>query len=157
MKKFPLIPGGNPDGQCYQTPKPLFDKLHSVFHFTVDACASSLNALLPHFWTEEDDALQQDWTNEIVFCNPPFRCIGPFLAKAATARRAVVLAPCNYLTAKPFHENPPDHIIAPWGRVKFVHGNKKVHPVLGTAFLIYGPLSAVEQQALGGVCFSLKS
>src|SRR5262245_46476407 len=107
--RFPngvLVPGGNPDGQGYRTPKPLFDKLHRVFRFPVDACASPDNAVLPRYWTVEEDALRQDWSKEVVFCNPPFNNIGPFLAKARTARRAVVLAPLNYCTATGFHASP---------------------------------------------------
>jgi site-specific DNA-methyltransferase (adenine-specific) len=150
-----LTPGGNPDGQCYQTPKPLFDKLHREFHFTVDACASAGNALLPRFWSVEDDALRQDWSKEIVFCNPPFNNLAPFLFKARTARRAVVLAPLNYCTSVCFQATPPDHLIAPDHRIRFVTGKEPGSPVLGTALLVYGPLSHQEKQAIGGVCLSV--
>jgi phage N-6-adenine-methyltransferase len=156
--RFPnglLIPGGNPDGQCYRTPRPLFDKLHRVFHFTVDACASPDNALLPRYWTVEEDALGQDWSAEVVFCNPPFNNIGPFLAKARTARRAVVLAPLNFCTATGFHASPPAHLVVPDHRIKFVTGTMTASPVLGTALLVYGPLTHQEKQALGGVCLSV--
>ena len=150
------IPGGNPDGQCYQTPKPLFEKLHSVFHFTVDACASKENALLPKYWSAEDDALQKDWSTEVVFCNPPFNNIGPFLAKAWTAKRAVVLAPLNYLTSEPLHRCPPDFVDGTEGLSQvLITGSKTTKPVLGTAFLIYGPAQLRQSsRRSGGVCFS---
>jgi phage N-6-adenine-methyltransferase len=155
--RFPnglLVPGGNPEGQCYQTPRYLFDRLYGIFRFTVDACASANTALLTRFWSVEDDALRQDWSKEIVFCNPPFNNIAPFLVKARTARRAVVLAPLNFCTAVGFQARPPDHLIVPDHRIRFVTGKEPVSPVFGTAFLIYGPLTHQEQQALGGVCFS---
>jgi phage N-6-adenine-methyltransferase len=148
-----LTPGGNPAGQCYRTPRDLFDNLHGVFRFTVDACASPDNALLPRYWTVEEDALRQDWSREIVFCNPPFANIGPFLAKARTAKRAVILAPLNFCTATGFHASPPDHLIAPDHRIRFVTGEELGSPVLGTALLVYGPLTREEKQVIGGRCF----
>jgi phage N-6-adenine-methyltransferase len=86
---------GNPDGQCFRAPPELFKHLHAIFGFTIDAAASKENALLPCFRTERDDALTQDWSRHVVFCNPPFRDIGPWLAKARTAKRTRVLLPLN--------------------------------------------------------------
>jgi site-specific DNA-methyltransferase (adenine-specific) len=151
-----LIPGGNPDGQCYQTPRHVFEKLHSVFGFTIDACASEGNALLPRFWTEEQDALRQDWTAEVAFCNPPFNNIAPFLLKAKTARRAVVLAPLNFLTSNGFQETGADHIVIPQGRVNFITGKKQSKAKLGTCFLVYGPLAAEEMARLDGTCVTMQ-
>jgi site-specific DNA-methyltransferase (adenine-specific) len=74
-----LTPGGNPDGQCYQTPRYLFDRLNGIFRFTVDACASANNALLPRYWSVHDDAQRQDWSKEIVFANPPFNNLAPLV------------------------------------------------------------------------------
>jgi hypothetical protein len=60
----------------------------------------------------------------------------------------------NYCTAAGFHASPPDHLIAPDHRIRFVTDKGLASPVLGTALLVYGPLSFQEQQGLGGVCFS---
>lgn len=61
----------------------MFAALHREFAFTVDAAASSTNALLPRFWTEHDNALIQPWAGERVFCNPPFgRSIALWLLRA---------------------------------------------------------------------------
>jgi phage N-6-adenine-methyltransferase len=132
----------------------LFDRVHSIFGFTVDAAASQDNALLPRFWTRDQDAIKQDWTKEIVFCNPPFNNIGPFLRKARTARRAVVLVPLNYLTSTSFHRVGADHLVIPRGRIKFVTGKTPNNPVLGTCLLIYGPLGDDDQRRLSGMGFS---
>lgn len=56
----------------WRTPRDLFASLHREFNFTVDAAATPANALLPRFWTRENDAFAQDWRGERVFCNPPY-------------------------------------------------------------------------------------
>ena len=56
----------------WRTPPDLFAQLNAAHHFTLDAAASSSNALLPRFWTKEQDAFKQDWKGERVFCNPPY-------------------------------------------------------------------------------------
>jgi phage N-6-adenine-methyltransferase len=55
-----------------RTPRWLFDRLNKVFHFTLDAAASRDNALLPKFYTKEDNAFRQNWYGETVWCNPPY-------------------------------------------------------------------------------------
>jgi phage N-6-adenine-methyltransferase len=56
----------------FGTPQHIFLPLHEEFHFTIDACASIENALLPRYYTKEQDAFVQDYTGERVFCNPPY-------------------------------------------------------------------------------------
>ena len=56
----------------WETPQDLFDSLNSEFHFTLDAAASDHNHKLPHYYTEKEDGLAQDWGGERVFCNPPY-------------------------------------------------------------------------------------
>ncbi len=145
-----FVPGGSPAGQSYRTPPGLFELLHGIFRFTVDAAASDANALLPRYWTERHDALRQDWSQETVFCNPPFNNIGPFLAKARTARKALVLVPLNFLTSRSFGPGA-DFIIIPKGRVNYFTGKeRKVQPILGTCFLLYGELDPTEAAAVTG-------
>ena len=62
-------------GSNWTFDKNRFDKLNSKYGpHTVDACceADGSNALLNRFWSEEDSALNNDWTGENVWCNPPF-------------------------------------------------------------------------------------
>lgn len=54
------------------TPQELFDKLNEEFHFTLDPCASDLNHKCDKYYTKEANGLIQDWTGEVVFCNPPY-------------------------------------------------------------------------------------
>lgn len=56
----------------YNTPQWLFDALNVEFGFTIDGAASPENAKCKRYWTKEDDALCQDWTDEVIFLNPPY-------------------------------------------------------------------------------------
>lgn len=56
----------------WETPQDLFDRLNDEFHFTIDACASKDNAKCKRYFTKEQDGLKQDWTGEVVWCNPPY-------------------------------------------------------------------------------------
>ena len=55
-----------------RTPIEIWKQLSKEFNFTVDACASDKNHLLPKYWTKEMDALKQDWNNEIIYCHPMY-------------------------------------------------------------------------------------
>ena len=56
----------------WATPKDLFEKLNKEFNFTLDPCATKENAKCDKYYTIEDDGLIQDWSNDIVFMNPPY-------------------------------------------------------------------------------------
>ncbi len=56
----------------WATPQKLFDYLNNIFHFTLDPCATSINAKCRKFYTQEDDGLSKEWKQEIVFMNPPY-------------------------------------------------------------------------------------
>jgi site-specific DNA-methyltransferase (adenine-specific) len=56
----------------WSTPQDLFDRLNEEFHFTLDPCADDFNHKCDRYYTEEQDGLQQDWSGERVFCNPPY-------------------------------------------------------------------------------------
>ena len=64
--------GARPDVDDRATPPEVFGPLQQRFGFTVDAAASPHNAKCPRFWTEADDGLAQRWTDERVWCNPPY-------------------------------------------------------------------------------------
>lgn len=56
----------------WSTPQDLFDVLDKEFNFTLDPCATPENAKCKKYYTREDDGLLQDWSNEVVFMNPPY-------------------------------------------------------------------------------------
>ncbi len=65
------------------TPQHIFDYLNEQFNFTLDPCADDVNHKCSRYFTKEQDWLQQDWSNERVFMNPPYgREIGKRVKKA---------------------------------------------------------------------------
>lgn len=84
------------------TPPELFWRLHQEFGFTLDACASDDNALLPRYNTEERPD-RYSWVEERVFCNPPFSALETWVKRAHYCESATVcmLIPANR-TEQPF-------------------------------------------------------
>ena len=80
-----------------RTPKTIWEKLSKEFNFTVDACASDKNHLLPKYWTKETDALKQNWNNEIIYCHPMYDInIPKFIKKAINSKcLSVFLLPAS--------------------------------------------------------------
>lgn len=77
---------------AYQTPREVFAPLHAEFNFALDVCASTENALLPHYITEQENCLTADWCSFsgqletagwYSWMNPPYSDIGPFVKRAA--------------------------------------------------------------------------
>ena len=56
----------------WATPQDFFDKLNAEFNFTLDPCADDDNHKCAKYYTEKQNGLKQDWSGEVVFCNPPY-------------------------------------------------------------------------------------
>lgn len=56
----------------WSTPQDFFDVLDAEFHFTLDPCATSENHKCVKYFTPQEDGLAQDWSGNVVFCNPPY-------------------------------------------------------------------------------------
>lgn len=67
--------------QDWETPWELFDKLDRHFNFTIDAAATPDNTKCDRWLTEYDDALVQDLSGEVIFCNPPYQDVLPWVNK----------------------------------------------------------------------------
>lgn len=67
----------------WETPQWLFDELSWTYGgFTLDPCATELNAKCLQFFTRKEDGLAQAWEGK-VFVNPPYgRGIGRWVQKA---------------------------------------------------------------------------
>jgi len=66
----------------WATPIELFNELDREFHFTLDPCATEENAKCTKYYTLKENGLIQDWSNEMVFLNPPYgREIGYWVKK----------------------------------------------------------------------------
>ena len=95
------------------TPPEVFDRLNKEFEFDIDLAASAKNALLPDYFSEDDDSLKQDWhkiaRTGVGFCNPPYKRVlqTQFIAKAEAERRlgftTVMLLPARTDT-RAFHK-----------------------------------------------------
>ena len=68
----------------WATPQYFYDWLDSIYHFTLDPCASDDNHKCEKYFTIETDGLKQPWTNEVAFVNPPYSDIGVWCQKAYT-------------------------------------------------------------------------
>ena len=65
-----------------ETPKYLFDRISSIFNFSLDVCALPENAKCESYYTPKDDGLSKPWRGG-VWCNPPYgREISSWVRKA---------------------------------------------------------------------------
>ena len=88
-----------------RTPRDIWENLTKEFKFTLDACASDNNHLLPKYYTRENSCLDKDWTNEIVYCHPMFDMhIGNFVKKAYESKCIVVMLLPASTHTKYFHK-----------------------------------------------------
>lgn len=56
----------------WETPQWLFNELDMEFNFTLDPCSTHNNKKCKKYYTIEDNGIMQDWSNDIVFMNPPY-------------------------------------------------------------------------------------
>lgn len=119
------------ENPAWQTPPEIFEPLHRIFRFTIDVAATPENALLPRFYTPEQDGLRQDWSGERVWCNPPYgRGMERWVEKLASGEAEFA---CGFIPARTdtkwFHRyvigRAEVHLVK--GRVKFV-GAKSCAP-----------------------------
>ena len=107
----------------WTTPQKLFDELNQEFGFTLDPCCTHQNAKCNKHFTAEENGLDRDWSNEIVFMNPPYgRVIGKWIKKACDESRkgatVVCLIPSRTDTAY-WH----DYVMK--GQIRFIRGRLK--------------------------------
>ena len=129
----------------WETPKELFEELDSEFHFTLDPCATPENAKCKKFFTEEQNGLIQDWSGEVVFCNPPYsdkqqtEWVKKCWEHGQSGGLAVMLIPARTDT-KRFHQyiynNDNAEIRFIKGRLKF--GNSKNSAPFPSMIVILG-------------------
>ena len=107
----------------WETPQELFDSLNEEFHFTLDPCATEKTAKCKRFYTKEDDGLTKDWTDEIVFCNPPYGTeISKWVKKCSEERALVVMLIPARTDTRYFH----NYIYKKQGvEIRFIKGRLK--------------------------------
>ena len=140
----------------WRTDPRVFDALNAEFDFSLDAAASKDNRLVSYYFTQEDDALKQDWFSEMpnytnnknVWVNPPYGrgMIKAFMQKAIEQKNlgvtTVMLVPAT-LDAQWLPVNEVSEIrIITGGRLSFYHPttNKKINGnTKGSMFVIFRP------------------
>ena len=126
----------------WATPQDFFDKLHAVFNFQTDVCASAENAKCPKFYDKDTNGLAQEWKGAC-WMNPPYgKAIGEWMRKAYdSARRngatVVCLVPARTDT-KWWHDTAThgDVFFVP-GRLKF--GSAKNSAPFPCAVVVFRP------------------
>ena len=115
----------------WATPQDLYNKLNNRYNFTLDPCSSLENHKCDKFYTIKENGLIQDWSNEVVFCNPPYgREIYDWVKKCynehLNGTKIVLLIPSRTDT-KYFHEflykKPNIKLEFIKGRLKFGDSN----------------------------------
>jgi len=92
-----------------RTPVDIWETLSTEFDFTLDACASDENHLLPKYYTKDNSCLNHSWKGEVVYCHPMFDMhIGNFVEKCYKENRennveSVMLIPASTHT-RYFHK-----------------------------------------------------
>ncbi len=110
----------------WSTPQDFYDRLNKEFNFTLDPCATAENAKCAKYFTTKEDGLKQDWSGEIVFCNPPYgREIAKWVKKCYEEAQkpdtiVVMLIPARTDTAW-FH----DYIYHKAKEIRFIRGRLK--------------------------------
>ncbi len=125
----------------WETPQKLFDELNAEFHFTLDPCADESNFKCKKYFTEKENGLLQDWSHDIVFCNPPYgRDISLWVEKAYTESikgATVVMLIYARTDTRYFHKYIYNKAEIRFikGRVKF--GNSKMSAPFPSILVIY--------------------
>lgn len=119
----------------YCTPQALFDRLHEIHRFTLDAAASPENAKCPTFYTEQDDGLSQSWKGHTVWCNPPYgRQVGLWVKKSFEESRDAGTKVVLFIPARPDTSYYHDYIF-PYAKIEWIRGRVTFENEDGTPFL----------------------
>lgn len=137
----------------WQTPKFVFDYYNRRFDLKMDVASSDQNKLCDMWLTQEDDALNSNWSIWGNWCNPPYSDIMPWVQKAVEEMKrgclTVMLIPADTSVKwfkKAFDNCTECHFIS--GRLSFVNADKQ-KPVngnnKGSVVFIFDPKSPVKQ------------
>jgi len=126
----------------WETPQRLFDELNKEWDFTVDVASSDENFKVKKHYTIKENELEQDWTMERVWCNPPYgREIEKWVKKASESDAITVMLLPARTDTKWFHnyiykkDNTTIRFLK--GRLKF--GNAKNSAPFPSMIVIFYP------------------
>jgi len=115
------------------TPQLLFEDLDKEFKFTLDPCSTHENHKCDKYFTMEDDGLKQDWSDDIVFMNPPYGGhTGDWIKKALDESKKGATVVCLIVSSTDrsyWH----DYIFPFASQIRFVRGRLKFGDADSTA------------------------
>ena len=117
----------------WATPQLLFEDLDKEFKFTLDPCSTHQNHKCDKYFTIEDDGLKQDWSDDVVFMNPPYGGhTGDWIKKALdeSKKGAVVVCLIVSSTDRSYWH---DYIFPYASQIRFVRGRLKFGNAKSTA------------------------
>lgn len=119
----------------FRTPDHLFEQLNRIFNFTLDAACTIENCkcIMGFYHDLGNDALKMDWSDQRVFCNPPFSQKAAFIKKAyeevinGDCPIVVMLLPSNCQDSKAFQQYVKKNFFYETlsGRVSFIDPETK--------------------------------
>ena len=113
----------NKNRSDWRTPIDLFRELDYEFHFTLDPCCTHESAKCEKHYTIEENGLDQDWSNEVVFMNPPYgREILKWMKKAYLESKNGVIVVCLVPSRT---DTRWWHNYATKGEIRFIKGRIK--------------------------------
>lgn len=139
----------------WRTPKEIINFCQGYgVDFTLDAAASSENAICEKYFSIADNALIQSWeTSGTVWCNPPYSNIGAWINKAIEesekGAEIIMLVPNSTDTAWFKHAlNYCDVCLVVGGRVGFINADsnmKRSANTRGSMFLLF-PMAGTKPE-----------
>jgi len=128
----------------WATPRWLFASLSAEFDFDLDPCSTHENCLCANHYTKTEDGLRQNWSDAVVFMNPPYgRRIGMWIRKAYDSAQqgatVVCLIPARCDTVWWHRYAMKGEIRLLKGRLKF--GDSKNSAPFPSAIVIFRPPS----------------
>ena len=130
----------------WATPQDFFNLLDNEFNFTLDPCSTNENTKCKKHYTIAEDGLSEDWSNEVVFMNPPYGGnTGTWIKKAYEESLKGATVVCLIVSATDrshWHEYIfPFAKQIRWirGRLKF--GDAKYSAPFASAVVIFSPIT----------------
>ena len=126
----------------WETPFDFFNELNNEFEFTLDPCCRTDTTKCKKFYTIVDNGLNQDWSKDIVFMNPPYGgYTGEWIKKAYEESKKGAIVVCLIVSSTDrsyWHEwifPFASQIRFVRGRIKF--GNSKSTAPFASAIVIF--------------------
>jgi len=117
----------------WATPQDFYDDLNSEFNFTLDPCSTDENSKCEKHYTLTDDGLSKDWSEDVVFMNPPYgENTADWIKKALIESKKGSTVVCLIVSSTDrsyWHE----YIFPHAAQIRFVRGRLKFNGVSSTA------------------------